>query len=412
MKFEDSLIMELSYMLISSFLIRMPDKFKIRRISKSGILTTTSSKQLQQFSLNECLNFEENQEIISEFIKILESSFSNCDLSSFYTNIENLKIDLKKENFFISLLNFIYGSKTGSFYLASKNKIYTGNEFEHSQYKRAILFHELLHMASTRKINKSYFSGFHLSNKDISIGEGLNEGYTELLNCRYFDKNSHGNSYYDLQMIAHGVESIYGKSKMEEAYFSNNLKGLIEELEKYVTYDEAIRLLINSDNLLKRNIRNDYGKCISLAKEIRVDIANIRLKQLKEKKENGEISKQKYISCIYEQELYINGYILSKKSDNKYVIMSGPSREYGFVEISDNDFDYYANRYFESHRDISFQANYVWKNKQGVSTCQTIETLLRSKKKSNIKSSNIELEEMFDSKEFGSNFTSDGTKKI
>ena len=411
--------LSLGYISISAIIENLPVKFKVKRISKSGVLNKKIvATDVSQLSIDECLRFGENNEIVKEFIEILEKEFSDCDLSAFYDNIKNLKIDSQKESFLLNLLDLTSGGTTGGIYSFSDNKIHMSNiPFRRSCLKKAVMFHELLHMASSRKNNKVYVSGFRTVDKSISIGEGLNEGYTELLNCRYFDNGRHAESYYDLQMMALGIESILGQKKMRESYFSNDLKGLIHELEKYTSKEDVITLLVKMDTLLDRKYTSNPKKATLFAREIRTDIANIRLKKLNIQKDTGEISEKEYAEAIYEQELYINGYIIYRKKDDagnivKNIIGTGPSLNYGYVEISLNEFERYTNDYYSSHGDKEFNVDEIWKNKQGISTAQIIEVRMRTKKETRerkydelsiVKNDSSELEEMFVRKNSDSN---------
>ena len=72
-------------------------------------------------------------------------------------------------------------------------------------------------------------------------GHGINEGYTQLLTNR----NTEGFSYFYLYetRIATMVEEIVGQEKMQKNYFTANLKGLIEELTKYISEEEVMKFI-------------------------------------------------------------------------------------------------------------------------------------------------------------------------
>ena len=94
-------------------------------------------------------------------------------------------------------------------------------------------------MASTIFQDGIIYSGLSEQN----IGIGLNEGYTELLAKRYFDK-SNNNGYIFETQIAKLLELIIGQEKMESYYFNANLYGLIEELRKYNNFYSIDNLLL------------------------------------------------------------------------------------------------------------------------------------------------------------------------
>ena len=123
----------------------------------------------------------------------------------------------------------------------------------------ATLYHELLHVASS---DFSYSaSGFHICLEcGESLGEGLNEGYTELLNKRFFDKKS--KSYIRLQKLAELIELFYeNKEDMVTDYFNADIFGLVGELLKSMTLEEAIDIIVDIDDFLNSNLNTiDYLK--------------------------------------------------------------------------------------------------------------------------------------------------------
>lgn len=121
------------------------------------------------------------------------------------------------------------------------------------------LYHELLHVASS---DFSYnASGFNIYLKNGgSLGKGLNEGYTELLNQRFFNKNS--NSYIRLIKLAELIELFYeNKEDMVTDYFNADLLGLIGELLKTMSLEEAIDIIVDIDSFLDNKMSTlDYLK--------------------------------------------------------------------------------------------------------------------------------------------------------
>lgn len=117
-------------------------------------------------------------------------------------------------------------------------------------YEYEALIHELFHMSAsllTEQGEESVHSGF----RDKYVGDGLNEGYTQLLSERYFDT---AKTYKRLVPIARRIEMIVGQEKMEEYYFTGGLKKLVDELQMYIKPCESISIietLINKMNELK-----------------------------------------------------------------------------------------------------------------------------------------------------------------
>lgn len=135
--------------------------------------------------------------------------------SFFYSNVSSLKIERN------GFLTRIY---SGTYDIRS-NTIHLIDNFEFP--------HELNHMSSTFYDGKSYYSGF----SQKGIGDGLNEGYTELLAGRYFHKND---SYPVETKITSNLEKIIDKDKMEEFYYTANLYDLVKELEQYDSRENVL----------------------------------------------------------------------------------------------------------------------------------------------------------------------------
>lgn len=116
------------------------------------------------------------------------------------------------------------------------------------------IYHELLHL-TTRYVDKydNVFIGFSQLNDEDTIGEGINEGYTELLTKRYFPKTTRCYPYQ--YVVASNIENLIGKDKMIELYFNCNLKGLITELSKYLDVSEVFEL-INGLDVYTKNMNS------------------------------------------------------------------------------------------------------------------------------------------------------------
>ena len=316
----------------------------------------------------------------------------------------SLKINGDGNKFLLKLLDAFSGTITGGAYFAKTNKIQVDdNPMGRKSFKRHVLTHELLHMASSRRDKEFILSGFHLKGKNKSIGSGLNEGYTELLNGRYFGVDKSSDSYLDLQFLASGIESVIGQKEMEQAYFTNNVNFLVSELSKYSSEEVAIGLLLKMDTLLGIRDRNNSKRAKELNKEIRREIANIKLNKLKMQRDASEISEEEYMAAVYAQELYINGYttFASKNNDGKTVIdfiADGPLMGFGYIEMSHNDYLKHAGEYYEDFKNTGFYDEGCWSNRFGISTKKMVEARVRDKKKErfdNIRNrSSIELKRM------------------
>lgn len=175
----------------------------------------------------------------------MTENFKNEDLINFYNNINTLKVSYSK----FKLKKFIFRTNTTGCYNI-KNNLITVDENDTSKK----LFHELFHMSSSIYKNGLIYSGFYQTSLKTglpNLGIGLNEGYTELLNRRYFVGNNNVVNSYEYEVfIAGRLEHIIGKEKMGSLYLNANLPGLIQELNKYSTEEEIMEFLSITDFIL------------------------------------------------------------------------------------------------------------------------------------------------------------------
>lgn len=153
-------------------------------------------------------------------------------------NIRNLKLG--------NLSKYEFKDPNGAYNPAS-NKIELGQIEDRSE-----LDHELLRIASTTKVFGHVFSGFSQSTFFSNVGKGLNTGYTQVLNSRYFDHKPN-NEFYPERLFARCIEKMVGKDNMENYYFMGELSFLIEDLEPYMKENDVEALIISLD------IINKYG---------------------------------------------------------------------------------------------------------------------------------------------------------
>lgn len=196
----------------------------------------------------------ELKEIIITFKNYIDPvNFELCikRLSNLKINHINLMHDIKKY-----LQNFY---KSDGVYIPKENTINIYKIFD----KKSVLSHEFLHMAST---SQNQASGFCTKLDDIWIGNGLDEGYTELLNQRIF--NTKKLSYtYNIEIIQL-LEIFFDNPKdMEYAYFHNNIFIIYKTFLKYGTKEEFLSLLQTLDNLIETDIPI-YKKVSSIKEKI------------------------------------------------------------------------------------------------------------------------------------------------
>lgn len=202
-----------------------------------------------------------------KYFNIFINKFPKNYLKTFFKNLSTIDYQegLDKEGMLRSLLGIITGSgTTEGYYYGYENKIYviskkqkklltflTGNNsFSYDEIINNVLSHELFHAATYMTTDNIMFCGFYQNSGIYDIGNGINEGYTELLARRYFDKE---NGYYDDEVIiAALIEEIIGKDKMESLYFYADLKGLIKSLSAYTDESYVNRFIINFDKYCQK----------------------------------------------------------------------------------------------------------------------------------------------------------------
>lgn len=159
-------------------------------------------------------------------------------LQSFYNNIQSLKIE-KLSTFSPNLGD----------YSMTDNTIHLPSNIIDS----STIFHELLHMSSCRKNNGIYYDGFYCPLDRQYRGFSLNEGYTELTNIRIFGNDIKYDDAYETEMtIVRLVESLIGKEKLKDIYFSANMKELVYSLIKYNNYPLTREFIDKTDLISKR----------------------------------------------------------------------------------------------------------------------------------------------------------------
>ena len=220
--------------------------------------------------------------------------------SFFYYNVSSLKIERN------SFLSKIYPGV----YDVRKNVIHLSDDYEFP--------HELNHMSSTFCDGKDYYSGFSQNGN----GDGLREGYTELLSGRYFNKKD---SYPVEVKIMSNLEKIIGRDKMEHFYYTADLYNLVKELEQYDSKENVLNF-INCVDLLSSLIDSYFG-CRMYSTILKRCMKKINLYLLK-----WYSSKQKRLmenNIISNKECYNNIYRYSKRlvsfrnlEDIKYKVLN------------------------------------------------------------------------------------------
>lgn len=198
-------------------------------------------------------NYPKINEIVTNFKNTLESKLTKKQMNIVRKNLDILQY--KPRNIYGILSDTIHC--TAGFYIEhsiTSNPLSTMN-INH------ILAHELLHASTSSGARNRRYSGFcqcMLEIKKLKIlGNGINEGYTELLTRRLFGYE-HTSYNYEVA-VAEMVELIVGKEKMQDLYFNLDLNGLINALGKYSDKNKTKQFILNLDtiNSLSQHKGND-----------------------------------------------------------------------------------------------------------------------------------------------------------
>ena len=176
--------------------------------------------------------------IIEEFVTTMRNNFDDETLKNLYDNIKWVLF----KKFKVKGTNGEYLSATNVIRIVNEGSVGTIN-------------HELLHMSANPYDDTNNFGGFFYTIDKYKIGYGLDEGYTELLNKRYFGSRS--DNIYETEVIfCKFLEEIVGQKKMEKMYLTANLFGLIQDLKQIYDVKEIERFMAALDFINDYNYRS------------------------------------------------------------------------------------------------------------------------------------------------------------
>ena len=169
-------------------------------------------------------------------------------------------------------------------------------------------YHELLHMASTSFDSKTenLCTGFGIigENERMNFGEGITDGYIELLVTRelYNDKeliNPNEDGEYNVPVylysktLARQLEIIVGKELLEDMFFKNGFERLKAFLMKYKSEKEVMQFFKNCDaaNLADQHNNIVLNRMTLLAQDFLFDICKNYMPDKLSKLSEEEITK-------------------------------------------------------------------------------------------------------------------------
>lgn len=139
----------------------------------------------------------------------------------------------------------LFSFTLGGYYSVRKNLL--------KYYMKSAFGHEFLHMATSYydKEKEIDVCGFHFTGKKFSVGRGINEGFTELLASRIYNKKNKVTAYENLVPIVKMMELFFDdETEMRKLYFSCDLTGVIHKLEEYgMDETEIYYMLFEMDSM-------------------------------------------------------------------------------------------------------------------------------------------------------------------
>ncbi len=259
------------------------------------------------------------------FLERIEKNFDKDSLKFLRRNISSLSVSKYNE---VNRLKFHAGEGTGAAYWVKENKVII---YEYDDILISI-FHELLHMSSSIHKDGINYSGFSQTGpRNFRIGNGLNEGYTQLLCKRYFSDQKISDSYPYFVHYAKLLERIVGKDRMQSYYMSADLRSLIEDLKQYSSEEEIMRFINNLDFIFF-----EVGYFTSENHLVREELTNI-MQEISSFIVNAFIEKYKDSSIRFYKSGQYDRMIKSKEEFNELI-----------KKVIDNTFDSYT--FFKEHK--------------------------------------------------------------
>ena len=286
-----------------------------KRNSKIGVIKRISPEIPNGiYDISNILNYEKYNSVVEKFKSVLDEKLPHCNNRGFYERIERLQLYEKEKHHLNPTASGRYYDRKNILEIYLKN-IKSESCLSEEQQKEEVITHELLHMATTYQKGSVILCGFGQSiGNNFRQGIGINEGYTELLNMRYFNHKIPSHAYLEEQLIALGFEQIIGRKKMESLYFDADLMGLIKEVEKYAPAHEITQIIGQLDKAMEiqKTSKDEY---IAIIRDIRAKLANINMEKQRHLLMSGQITTDEYDYENLKSAFYVKGFILDKYKD-------------------------------------------------------------------------------------------------
>ena len=269
------------YSISDKFFFRIQEHDYFGRIDE---IAEVPKVQIPFYRLPEvCKDFGEYNNSIKQFKKVFQENFTRQQNAEMLYRLKDLRIkdvyDAKLKPGELVQLG-LYSNVYNTIYL------FHYDEKKVPFNEKTVLFHELLHMASTRNTKLGFITGIEVPG---IIGTNLNEGYTEYLTEKYFTR---GMKYTDVDdyriRIVKGIENMIGAKQMESYYFDANIGNLVRDLSRDIYVRDVLKLLYMIDHVDKPSFsRKRYNQLIQI-------IADMNQVRLDRKLRKGEITPEEY----------------------------------------------------------------------------------------------------------------------
>lgn len=261
---------------------------------------------------------------VNNFITICEKN--SVDLTLFYKNLKTLDIKSVKTK-------MVTSTPFAGVYDTNQNTI----EIALDGIDHECIYHELFHIASRRKTDTHIYTGFSRNNTEYSVvsGTAINEGFTELLAGKYFNKNE---GYQKEQCYVSMLSEIIGFEIMERLYLKGDFDGLIDEFSKYVSEEEVYLFIDFFDKYSYYEMQKDEN-----SKAYIQICVNILTKAYKNKLATQNISAEEKRNNFLYFITDISNVCFTNKNTMQKNIMPAPKRTFVQEAFDELQIDYVEN---------------------------------------------------------------------
>lgn len=343
----------------NNFLRKIPHSLRIKTPIKIGIVKRISPDiKSGIYDINLLHSAKKYEHIIDGFKEVIDYKLSHCNNSAFYNNIEELSVrTIDKNTPPINLPSTHYDSDYTQITLNELE--YQSKDITEEEYQRNIenaFTNELIHLATSYTRGVLTSTGFQQTIPGVQmLGMGLNEGYTELINRRYFQQKLPENAsepiniYEEQQIFAYGIEKLIGRKTMEKLFFDADLEGLVTEMSKYADINVVLDIIkkIDEFHISKEQITKEQ-----LSAEIKTTLANLIQKRIDKTYHEGRISQDQYESLSLENALYLYGQEIIKQKNNLY-FYGDITSEHGY-EMTKEVYEVLKNNFLYQKEDTPY----------------------------------------------------------